>query len=519
MSLDFDATLDRPTLPPGMSGEVRCQLTIRPSIALAAAAPVTTSICLVFDCSASMQGQKLETAIRAAQMIVRSVDPRHTLSLVGFQGRTHVLLENGHATPGERDAMIFAIEGIRAIAGGSTNTASGIEEGARLLAASAADARVLILLSDGQANDPARAERAAKAATDAGVQLFAVGIGADYEADHLLKLVTPSNGAVFGESHLDEIESLFAGLLGRIESFVATGASLSIELGEGVRAGAAYKTSPEQAFLGVPASGRITLNVGNVERVATYGFMLVLQAPPRTAGTHRLARAVLRYDIPALGLRGHEREVAVDIEYSEAAAEVRSSAVMESYRAAHVAELGQSLAEAHHRHDLRRMAECLDQLRDAGDAGLRARCDALRAELDSARRLKRDGLNGLLVATTAKREPEPTVRVEAPPPEPEPTVIAAAPEPEPTLRLVLPAKPAPSANGMYDVLLLEAGPMVIKLVRELRDATGLTLPAVRDLVQATPSAVRSDLALPDAEKLVARLAAAGARAEVRPSAA
>ena len=64
------------------------------------------------------------------------------------------------------------------LAGGSTNMADGIKEGLRAIRRSQAEAKVMILLSDGAADFPDKAEKAAKDATDAGVQMFAVGIGA-----------------------------------------------------------------------------------------------------------------------------------------------------------------------------------------------------------------------------------------------------------------------------------------------------------------------------------------------------
>ena len=63
-----------------------------------------------------------------------------------------------------------------------------------------------------RADFPDTAEKAADEATDRGVQIFAVGIGADYEADHLLRLVTPSNGTVFGDSDAEAIRMTFSSL-------------------------------------------------------------------------------------------------------------------------------------------------------------------------------------------------------------------------------------------------------------------------------------------------------------------
>src|SRR5690349_4452078 len=111
--LEFGATLDRPRIAPKLESEVRCQLEIAapPALPAAADAPATVSnICLVFDCSGSMAGEKRETAIDAAKMIIDTIDPRHRLSLVGFATTSSVLVDNAQATPEEREKIKKRIE-------------------------------------------------------------------------------------------------------------------------------------------------------------------------------------------------------------------------------------------------------------------------------------------------------------------------------------------------------------------------------------------------------------------------
>jgi large subunit ribosomal protein L7/L12 len=68
----------------------------------------------------------------------------------------------------------------------------------------------------------------------------------------------------------------------------------------------------------------------------------------------------------------------------------------------------------------------------------------------------------------------------------------------------------------YDVVLLEPGDDVIEVVRQLRDATGISLREAKDLVDLHPRAVRRDAPAQEAHDLKRRLEEAGAKIELKP---
>src|SRR2546422_8239096 len=128
--LDFSAALDRAEIPARSEVELRCQIEIRPSSELRTApAPMATDICLVFDCSSSMWGPKLEAAIESAKMIVDTIEGNHALSLVAFSMRAHLLMENQQTATVSKDALKAQIDGIRKVRGGLTNLTDGIRLG------------------------------------------------------------------------------------------------------------------------------------------------------------------------------------------------------------------------------------------------------------------------------------------------------------------------------------------------------------------------------------------------------
>ncbi len=487
----FEANLDHGIIPIESESELKLLFEVQslPGLVVPAAdtaKAMTTNICLVFDCSGSMAGKKRDTAIEAAKMIVDTVHERHRLSLVGFSTKARVLVDNAQPSKEGKDEIKRKIDQqIRDFPRGTTNLGSGLKKAAEILGKKRASAKVMVVLSDGGADSARVAQAAGMLATQAGIQLFAVGIGDDYEADALLKLVTPSNGAVFGESDLQKIKSTFEVLIGRIESFIATNAFLVLTLGDRVRAGKAYKTSPEQAFIGklIPdAKSQVKLHVGNIEQGQSYGFLVTLTAPARKAGKAELARATLLYDAPSLRLSDQKRQLKVTVEYARGKQKEANAEVMAAFRAAQFVELAEGLADAQRRKDKSASTDILKQLirraEEQGEAQAKAFYEDLLAELDEKGKISQERINALVLGTTA---------------------------------MLREKKKGPQ---LYDVVLTDPGTSLIQLVREIRNLTGLDLAAIGDVVKSVPATLQV-LPLTEARALKKLLQGAGARADVR----
>ncbi len=67
----------------------------------------------------------------------------------------------------------------------------------------------------------------------------------------------------------------------------------------------------------------------------------------------------------------------------------------------------------------------------------------------------------------------------------------------------------------FDVVLLEAGPNKIAVIKEVRAITGLGLKEAKDLVEGAPKAVKEAAAKDDAEEIKKKLEATGAKAELK----
>ena len=67
----------------------------------------------------------------------------------------------------------------------------------------------------------------------------------------------------------------------------------------------------------------------------------------------------------------------------------------------------------------------------------------------------------------------------------------------------------------FDVVLKAAGAEKIKVIKVVREATGLGLKEAKDLVDSAPSTIKEALSKDDAEKLVASLKEVGADVETK----
>ena len=97
-------------------------------------------------------------------------------------------------------------------------------------------------------------------------------------------------------------------------------------------------------------------------------------------------------------------------------------------------------------------------------------------------------------------------------------VSAAAPA---ALAVAAPAGGGDTAGGAaeekseFDVILTEFGGNKIAVIKEVRAITGLGLKEAKELVEGAPKPVKEAVSKEDAEEVVKKLEAAGAKAEIK----
>lgn len=77
------------------------------------------------------------------------------------------------------------------------------------------------------------------------------------------------------------------------------------------------------------------------------------------------------------------------------------------------------------------------------------------------------------------------------------------------------AAPVEEEKTEFDVVLTEAGPNKINVIKEVRVITGLGLKEAKDLVEGAPKNVKEGVNKEDAEKFKKQLEAAGAKVELK----
>ena len=77
------------------------------------------------------------------------------------------------------------------------------------------------------------------------------------------------------------------------------------------------------------------------------------------------------------------------------------------------------------------------------------------------------------------------------------------------------AAPAAEAKSEFDVVLSDVGANKIKVIKVVREITGLGLKEAKDLVEAAPKAVKAAVAKAEAEELKKKLEETGAKVDLK----
>lgn len=524
--LKFSANLDRDQLLASQAKtELSCHVNIASNVITGDESEIATTanICLVFDCSYSMTGKKFKTAIKTAKMIVDILHERHWISLVTFGSRSHIVFQDAVPTDGEKEFIKMQVDKIASHLGGSTDMAAGIKNGMEVFAESEADADVIVLLSDGEADSPEKAQKAAEEASQKGIQLFAVGIGDSYNADQLLGIVRPSNGAVFGDSEGDKITDIFYTIINRIDRIFASRAKLDFTFDERVQLKQVFKTSPERALydsLTINNDHKLELRVGNIENNKIYEFLLQIEVDSHDVGTLDLIKVRLQYDINHLGITKQQvQEIILTVKYTESDALESSTnkKINSAMKGATMMQLSDDLVQACSRLDNDRALVVIDELQhicdEENNAALQQHLDSLKTKLENGDKISdKDRNNFLLASTVAPAEVEVPVEREALPE----LEVSAEVEVPPEIEVSPAIEVLPDAE-LYDFILVDPGSETIRLVREIRNTTSMGIPEIANIIKSRNSLVTVFKNKSEAEKLQQRLIKIGAEVKIQAS--
>jgi Ca-activated chloride channel family protein len=255
---------------------------------------------LVLDHSGSMKGEKLRSVKEAVKMVVDEMEPQDIVSVVTFDDNAHVIVPAQQVT--SKDAIKRSVDGIKD--GGGTTMSLGMSVGLNELRKHAAPGRVtrMVLLTDGVTyGDADRCRRIADDAGAAGISIYPLGIGADWEEDLLDNIGQRSSGmpAEFIRTPSDAL-GIFQRQLQSAAAVAVRNVQMTLRLSAGVTPRKAVKVLPlisEQAQ-DVLSDRQVTVALGDLERDTPQALLVELVIEPKPSGTFRIAQAELTYDVP-----------------------------------------------------------------------------------------------------------------------------------------------------------------------------------------------------------------------------
>lgn len=258
---------------------------------------------LVIDHSGSMKGAKLRNVREAVKMVIDRLEPSDYISVVIFDDTAQVIIPSMPAN--DKPGMKAAIDRIQD-AGGTTMSlgmTQGLGELHRWNIPNAVNR--MILLTDGVTyGDTDRCRLLAREAAAAGVSIYPLGIGSDWDEGLLDDIGQLSGGmpAEFIRSPADAM-TIFEQQLQSAVAVAVRNAALTLRLPAGVSPRKAVKVLPIIRDVdGSSLSDRqVVIPLGDLEKDTAQSVLIELMIDPRPAGLFRIAQAELTYDVPMVG--------------------------------------------------------------------------------------------------------------------------------------------------------------------------------------------------------------------------
>jgi Ca-activated chloride channel family protein len=283
---------------PRMSGKqlvyVLIDLTAQPEATTVQSPPL--NICMVLDCSTSMQGVLMDTVKLTAIELVRQLRPEDILSIVSFSDRAEVLVPaKANISRNEIETRIRLLQ-----ARGGTEIFQGLE-------ASFSEVRQrrsrnyinhIVLITDGRTyGDEPKCIRIAEQATHLGIGISSLGIGNKWNDEFLDQLASTTGGSCMYVVKPGDIRRFLKDKFSGLAQIYAENVSYSFETNDMAQLRYTFRPQPDTAPLGIESP----LRMGNLPRDMNLNLLLEFEvgAIPPDSGQVTLAEGHLTLDIPS----------------------------------------------------------------------------------------------------------------------------------------------------------------------------------------------------------------------------
>lgn len=192
--------------------------------------PRAVSVVVVLDRSASMHGEPLENAKRAATSLIEKLGDGDDFAVVTFSDRDELVIAAGKASLDRKHAASVAID--RIVASGGTCASCGIIRGEHeiLQSPDLRGVHRMVFISDGQANLGIRLQdelvELASDTADHGVSISTVGVGLDFDEQTLIRISETAHGNYYFAKDTAQLGTMFSTELTGLRRIIATHVSL-----------------------------------------------------------------------------------------------------------------------------------------------------------------------------------------------------------------------------------------------------------------------------------------------------
>lgn len=254
------------------------------------------NICLVVDCSTSMQGILLDTVKSTAIELVRQMRSQDIFSIVSFSDTAQVVVP-ANATQ-DRQRIESSIRMLQA--SGGTEIYKGLEAGYNQVQRQRNPKYTnhIVLITDGRTyGDESLCLRLAAEAGAQGIGISGLGIGGKWNDAFLDAVAAKTGGSVMFVSKPKDVEIFLRDKITGLGQSYANNLKLDLKLEPGIELRYAFRLNPDT----VPLETEFPLNLGPVMRQGSVEIILDLLIPaigPREE-TCTIGRGRLYYDMPS----------------------------------------------------------------------------------------------------------------------------------------------------------------------------------------------------------------------------
>jgi Ca-activated chloride channel family protein len=278
---------------------------------------------LVIDNSSSMKGAKLKNVKEALKMVIDQIEPTDFISVVIFDDTCQVVIPSMAAN--DKPGMKAAISriNVRHTNGRmrrfmSLGMIQGLNELRRWNIPNAVNR--MILLTDGvNYGDSDRCRQLARDARSAGITIYPLGIGSDWD-ERLLDDVGELSGGPPAEfiRNPEDALTLFAQQFQSAVAVDVCNATLTLRLSAGVTPKKAVKVLPIISDLGpsVLSERQVVIPLGDLEKDTPQSVLIELMIDPHPAGLFHIAQAELTYDVPIAGTTGESERADIKVTFT-----------------------------------------------------------------------------------------------------------------------------------------------------------------------------------------------------------